>query len=115
LEATVAKKPVSYLAGSMVVGTAIGALVGMLVAPRSGRDTRLKIKTRASEAPAYLATQVKELPERGKEALKGLPAKLRRRGRDEVGAGPIPGTAPLDAPDEVPTPDSAAAPGNQDS
>ena len=105
-----AKKPVSYLAGSMVVGTAIGAIVGMLVAPRAGRDTRTQIKTRASEAPAYLATQVKALPERGREALKGLPERLKRRGRTD-GPSAIPGTAPLDAE----ATDEATAPTQQDS
>ena len=74
-----AKKPTSYLAGSMIVGTAIGALVGLLVAPKSGRDTRQVIKTRASEAPKYLRSQLKELPERSREAIKEWPARLAER------------------------------------
>lgn len=90
-----AKKPVSYLAGSMIVGTAIGALVGLLVAPKSGRDTREQIKTRASEAPKYLAGQMKELPGRSREAIKALPAKLRRRKNGDEPVE-IPGTGPLD-------------------
>ena len=74
-----AKKPSSYLAGAMVVGTAIGALVGLLVAPKSGRATRQVIKTRASEAPTYLRHQLKGLPERSRLALKGLPARVSER------------------------------------
>lgn len=91
-----AKKPVSYLAGSMIVGTAIGALVGLLVAPKSGRDTRDQIKTRASEAPKYLANQMKELPTRSREAIKALPERLRRRKNGDEGPVEIPGTGPLD-------------------
>ncbi|MFN3429202.1 MAG: YtxH domain-containing protein [Candidatus Sericytochromatia bacterium] len=100
------KKPVSYLAGSMIVGTAIGALVGMLVAPKAGRDTRNQIKTRAGEAPKYLAGQLKELPGRGREALKELPERSRealkalperfgRRGKDQAPPPPVPGTGEL--------------------
>jgi gas vesicle protein len=99
------KKPVSYLAGSMIVGTAIGALVGMLVAPKAGRDTRQQIKTRAGEAPKYLAGQLKELPGRSREALKelpgksrealkALPARLSRRPKDDA-RPPVPGTGEL--------------------
>jgi gas vesicle protein len=103
-----AKKPVSYFAGSMIVGTAIGALVAMLVAPKSGRDTRLQIKTRASEAPKYLATQVKELPGRSREAIKALPGKFARRMKGErASEAEIPGTGPLD--------ETAIEPSNQDS
>ena len=97
------KKPVSYLAGAMVVGTAIGALVGMLVAPKSGRDTRAQIKTRAGEAPKYLASELKALPERGREAIKGLPerlTKLRQGRRDGDARPPVPGTGELRELDE---------------
>jgi uncharacterized protein YcfJ len=96
-----ARKPVSYLAGSMIVGTAIGALVGMLVAPKAGRDTRQQIKTRAGEAPKYLADQLKELPGRSREAIKALPERLQRRVRGENGdRPPVPGTGELIDPDE---------------
>jgi uncharacterized protein YcfJ len=96
-----ARKPVSYLAGSMIVGTAIGALVGMLVAPKAGRDTRKQIKTRAGEAPKYLAEQLKELPGRSREAIKALPERLQRRARGENGdRPPVPGTGELIDPDE---------------
>lgn len=92
------KKPVSYLAGAMVVGTAIGALVGMLVAPKSGRDTRQQIKTRAGEAPKYLASELKALPERSREAIKQIPdrlAKLRQGRQDATDRPPVPGTGEL--------------------
>lgn len=96
------KKPVSYLAGSMIVGTAIGALVGLLVAPKAGRDTRQQIKTRAGTAPQYLADQLKELPGRSREALLALPERLARRAKGEPAdvRPPVPGTGELLDPDE---------------
>lgn len=72
-----AKKPVSYLAGSMLLGTAIGAVVGLLASPRSGAETR-----------AALGEQAKQLRQRmPRELTKGVSAewtRLQRRGAAAV-------------------------------
>lgn len=67
-----AKKPVSYLAGSMVIGTVIGAVVGLLAAPMSGRDARQNISKRARDMSRDLPKRLGSLPNQGKDALKRL-------------------------------------------
>lgn len=69
-----AKKPVSYLAGSVLIGTAIGAVVSLLATPLSGKELRGAIRKRAEDA-------TRDIPER----LKAVPATLRdlpQKGRD---------------------------------
>lgn len=48
------KRPLSYLAGSMLLGTAIGAVAGLLAAPRSGKALREDLVKRAQDAAASL-------------------------------------------------------------
>lgn len=48
------KRPLSYLAGSMLLGTAIGAVAGLLTAPRPGRATREALVKKAKDAAAAL-------------------------------------------------------------
>lgn len=74
-----ARKPVSYLAGSMVIGTVVGVVVGMLTAPRAGREARLNLKNRAIDVSKQVPQQLGTLPRRGREALKRLPGMLTRR------------------------------------
>ncbi|MDY7015939.1 MAG: YtxH domain-containing protein, partial [Cyanobacteriota bacterium] len=46
-----AKKGTGLLMGGMLVGTAIGTVVGLLFAPRSGRETRQLLKKSAEALP----------------------------------------------------------------
>lgn len=77
-----ARKPVSYLAGSMVLGTMVGVVVGMLTAPKSGREARRNLKNRAIDVSKQVPQQLGTLPRRGREALKRL---TRREGPPEAG------------------------------
>ncbi|MDY6784195.1 MAG: YtxH domain-containing protein [Cyanobacteriota bacterium] len=46
-----ANKATGFLMGGMLVGTAVGAAVGVLFAPRSGRETRRLLKKSAEALP----------------------------------------------------------------
>lgn len=80
-----AKKPVSYLGGAVLIGTAVGAVVGLLAAPLSGRDMRDMLRKRAVDAGKEIPERLKDvpgalrdLPGRGREALADLPERGRR-------------------------------------
>ena len=85
-----AKKPVSYLAGSMVIGTVIGAVVGLLAAPMSGRDTRQTLKNRAQDLSRDLPKRLGALPSQGRDALKKLPRPFTRKAKGPVGVADAP-------------------------
>ena len=69
-----AKRPVSYLGGAVLLGTAIGAVVGLLATPLSGKDLRGMLRKRASDAGRDIPERLKEVPGR----FKDVPARLRR-------------------------------------
>lgn len=80
-----AKKPVSYLGGAVLLGTAIGAAVGLLAAPFSGKEMRGMLRRRAIDAGKEIPERLKDvpaalrdLPGRGREALADLPERGRR-------------------------------------
>lgn len=80
-----AKKPASYLAGSVLLGTAIGAVVGLLAAPMAGRDMRGVLRRRATEAGEAGARRLKDvprqlagLPEAGQKLVASLPESGKR-------------------------------------
>jgi len=59
-----------------LVGMGIGAAIGLLFAPRSGRETREYLRERAEEGKEYLSKKARELRqgaaeyvEKGKEAV----------------------------------------------
>jgi gas vesicle protein len=82
-----ARKPVSYLAGSVLLGTAIGAVVGLLAAPKSGRELRKTVqksvddarklandaRQRVDEVRRTLPERLAELPQRASEQIGRLP------------------------------------------
>lgn len=77
-----ARKPVSYLAGAAVLGTAIGAVAALLASPKHGPELRKTLRKRAGEAGQLvedagraIPERLARIPEKGREAL----AKLRRR------------------------------------
>ena len=79
------KKPVSYLGGAVLIGTAIGAVVGLLATPLSGKEMRGALRKRALDAGKEIPERLKEvpgalrdLPGRGREALADLPERGRR-------------------------------------
>lgn len=72
-----AKKPVSYLGGAVLIGTAIGAVVGLLAAPLSGKEMRGMLRRRAIDAGKDIPERLKDVP----AALRDLPG----RGRDALG------------------------------
>ena len=46
-----AKRGISAFIGGVALGSAVGTVVGLLVAPRSGRDTRKTLKKSAQALP----------------------------------------------------------------
>lgn len=66
-----AKKGVGVFVGGVLVGGAVGTLVGLLVAPRSGRETRQILKKSANALPELaedLSTSVQLQADRFSEA-----------------------------------------------
>ena len=59
----------SYGLAWFLAGLGVGALVGILYAPKSGRETRDDLANGAREGTEYLKAQVSEYVERGKEAV----------------------------------------------
>ncbi|MFW6359891.1 MAG: YtxH domain-containing protein [Chroococcales cyanobacterium] len=45
------KKDTGYLFGGLLVGSAIGTVIGLLIAPRTGRETRQILKKSADALP----------------------------------------------------------------
>jgi gas vesicle protein len=66
------------MAGSVVVGTIVGAVVGLLAAPKSGREMRTTLRARAKDLGRQVPQQIASLPKTGREAIKSLPSRFRR-------------------------------------
>lgn len=78
------RKPVSYLAGSVVVGTLVGAVVALLAAPRAGKDVRANLRARVKDLSRQVPQQIADLPRTSRDALKALPSRLRGRPAHEA-------------------------------
>lgn len=52
-----------------LVGIGIGALIGILFAPKSGEETRDYLSARADEGKEYAQKKARELRERGEDLL----------------------------------------------
>ena len=84
----------------LLVGGAIGAAVGVLVAPRSGKETREQIRTKIKEQTDALQSKVKSAQEqfvKTKEKIEGETQRLLRRGKDLLGREQDPVAAAIDA------------------
>jgi gas vesicle protein len=55
--------------GLFFVGMGIGALIGVLFAPKSGEETRDYLSLRADEGKEYAQKKARELRERGEDLL----------------------------------------------
>lgn len=55
--------------GGMVLGTAIGVITGILIAPRSGKETRALIKKSAKQIPRLAEKAWDETLERIQDAI----------------------------------------------
>ncbi len=62
-------KGVGKFLGGMFIGTAIGVITGILVAPRSGKDTRLLLKKSAKRIPVLAEKAWEDTLERLQEAI----------------------------------------------
>jgi gas vesicle protein len=52
-----------------IVGLGVGALLGILFAPKSGEDTREYLKDKAEEGKEYAQRKARELRERAEDLL----------------------------------------------
>src|SRR5690348_9349210 len=99
-----ARKPVSYFAGSVVIGTVIGALAGLLAAPMSGAAARGELQRQAKSLTGRLPDG---------ERLRGRFVEWRTRSRGAWGRVPaavLRRKRPTDLPDDaapVPAEDDA--------
>jgi gas vesicle protein len=77
-------------AGYLVVGAAIGAVVALLLAPRTGEQTRKLIARKAEDGKDYLASKGKEIKEQAEDLVekgKGLVTKQKERLAEVLEAG----------------------------
>jgi gas vesicle protein len=56
-------KNIETLIGGILIGSAVGTVIGLLTAPRSGRDTRKLIQKRTTELSDNLQKQATRLSE----------------------------------------------------
>lgn len=56
------KKPAAYLAGSVLIGTAIGAVIGLLTSPVGGRRARNAVRGKLQGTRELLREPLKHLP-----------------------------------------------------
>jgi gas vesicle protein len=68
-----------------MVGLGIGALIGILFAPKSGEETREFLSNKADEGKAYAQRKARELRERADDLLE-RGKEVARNQRDSVGA-----------------------------
>jgi gas vesicle protein len=68
-----------------MVGIGIGALVGMLFAPKSGEDTRDYLLHKADEGKDYAQKKARELRERAEDLLERS-KEVARGQKDSIGA-----------------------------
>lgn len=75
-------KPISAkdLAVGALVGGAVGAAAGLLLAPKSGKETREDIKNKANE----VATNVKQTVKKGADNIKMEAEKFRKKNVEPV-------------------------------
>jgi hypothetical protein len=114
-----AKKPVSYLAGAVFLGTAIGAVVGLFTTPQ-GEAARRNVREKSQDAFKQWPGKWEELREKGQGAVRSLPEKLRLNGK-RLQAPELPSDAvveadlePLDAaPAALKTPLEQSAPASE--
>lgn len=66
-----AKRNLSFYATALI-GTALGTAAGLLLAPKSGEDTRKKLKRMAGEISEQFPS-MEELRLRGRQVLKNAP------------------------------------------
>jgi gas vesicle protein len=85
-----AKQRSGLLLGGFLVGTAVGAVTGLLYAPKTGRETRQLLKKSAEALPELaedlsnnLQVQVGRLSESALQQWDGTVARL----RESIGAG----------------------------
>lgn len=55
--------------GAIIVGTAAGFIAGILTAPKSGKDTRSDIKSKASELKGDAESVVKKIAGKADDAV----------------------------------------------
>jgi len=75
------RSSVSYF----LIGLGIGAVLALLFAPRSGRETRDRIRTKAEEGKEFLSEKVQELRSRAEEYAEKGKESLRHQ-RDSLAA-----------------------------
>ena len=85
-----AKCSVSTGVGCFLVGVGVGAAVALLLAPRSGEQTRKLIAKKAEEGKAYVASRGREFKDQAEELVekgKDLVNKQRERLAEVLDAG----------------------------
>ncbi|MCL2451671.1 YtxH domain-containing protein [Candidatus Saccharibacteria bacterium] len=66
-----------------VIGGAIGAVAGLLSAPKSGKETRADLKKKADEAKEFAGEKTKE----AKKAARKVVKKAKKAGQDVLNYG----------------------------
>ncbi len=64
----------SSMGVGMLSGLVVGAAVGMLVAPKSGAETRYMLKEKAGDMRAKASEKMNRMRRRGAKAMEGMSA-----------------------------------------
>ena len=65
------------LAGGLLIGSLIGVIAGLVYAPRSGRETREQLSSKAKDAACRLQGEYETARGKGKAAYERLLARLK--------------------------------------
>lgn len=78
------EKRFTLLAGGLIIGALAGVVAGLLAAPKSGRETRTELASKAKDAACRLQGEVEKAREKSKVAYDSLLGRLRElEGRAE--------------------------------
>lgn len=78
------EKRFTLLAGGLLIGALAGVVAGLLTAPKSGRETRAELASKAKDASCRLQEEVDKAREKSKVAYDSLLGRLRElEGRAE--------------------------------
>lgn len=75
------KRPMPYMAGAALLGSAIGVLAGLLVAPKKGQEVRQMLRDRSRDSLKRLPSKLAGMPGDTLKRLPGRFATLKEQGR----------------------------------
>jgi len=76
-------------ASAFVLGVIVGGALGVLLAPRAGREVREQIKERVKEKAQRVKERLREAAERAKQKFAEVRERMEAEGEEGEGAEPL--------------------------